>query len=393
MTQKENVVPLEKKPLRGKRIVLLGEYISSGGTKTYFERLIRFYASQNVLLTVVSFDKNPVPEVIDLVDSFGFAHLRYSDLMRTSDVESQPEPRVWSLFWLLKERKVFKKLTESFDSDYLVISSGTPGLFAGASRSHRGTIYILHTYPHGRRQRLLGRLVMSRFFREDTRFVAVSRFEQNQVARYWNREPDSKVLRTILSTTGPVEIPKELEQYPHSTFTILCVAGVIDYKQPLLWVEVAKYLTLISPEWHINFLWVGEGPMLKKIEDLLASDSALANIHFIGYRSDPTEFYRRASIYMQLSSIETLGLAAIDALRFGVPAVVSDVGGLPEVVAHNQTGLVLEAGDAISIAKQVRALLSDSETMARMKTSSLERYRNNFSEFAWESAYLGVHFD
>jgi len=58
-------------------------------------------------------------------------------------------------------------------------------------------------------------------------------------------------------------------------------------------------------------------------------------------------------MYLQVSSTENMSLSVIDALRHGVPAVVTDVGGLPEIVEHGKSGLVVPSAPSEVIAESV----------------------------------------
>jgi glycosyltransferase involved in cell wall biosynthesis len=70
---------------------------------------------------------------------------------------------------------------------------------------------------------------------------------------------------------------------------------------------------------------------------------------------------------------EGLPLVAIEAMACGNAVVASDVGGLPEVVAHEQTGLLVSAGDADMLARALDALLADPARRARMGAEARRR--------------------
>jgi len=83
-----------------------------------------------------------------------------------------------------------------------------------------------------------------------------------------------------------------------------------------------------------------------------------------------------ASIFVYKSELEGLGSAALAAMAMGVPVVASAVGGLPELVEHEKTGLLVRDGD---FEGPVRRLLDDPELAAEMGRHGRERVQREFS--------------
>lgn len=76
------------------------------------------------------------------------------------------------------------------------------------------------------------------------------------------------------------------------------------------------------------------------------------------------ELLRSLQVFAVPSRAESFGVAAIEAQACGVPVVASRVGGLPEVVVDNETGLLVPPGDPAALATALLSLLSDSERRA-----------------------------
>jgi len=83
-----------------------------------------------------------------------------------------------------------------------------------------------------------------------------------------------------------------------------------------------------------------------------------------------------ASVFLYVSKMEGLGSAAIAAMACGVPVIASGVGGLPEVVEHERTGLIVRDGD---YAGAVRRLLEDPALAAEMGAAGREKAIREFS--------------
>ena len=91
------------------------------------------------------------------------------------------------------------------------------------------------------------------------------------------------------------------------------------------------------------------------------------------------------------SRAESFGVAALEAQACGVPVVASRVGGLPEVVRHNETGLLVPPDNPQALAEAIAALLVDHERRAVMGAAArrwvAERYRWKDSVDMMEDVY------
>jgi hypothetical protein len=85
---------------------------------------------------------------------------------------------------------------------------------------------------------------------------------------------------------------------------------------------------------------------------------------------------RTTSVFLYVSEMEGLGSAAVAAMAAGVPVVASGVGGLPEVVDHERTGLIVRDGD---YAKAVRRLLDNPKLAAELGAAGREKATKMFS--------------
>lgn len=138
---------------------------------------------------------------------------------------------------------------------------------------------------------------------------------------------------------------------------------------------------------------VGEGPELPKVRALAERKGLAGRVCFAG--TVPVEpLVREASVFLLPSDTESFGLAALEALCSGVPVVASDVGGLPEVVRHGETGLLVPVGDIEAMAGAVRTLLGDEALRRRMgqraREDVLERFRTGPRVDAYEALYRRV---
>jgi glycosyltransferase involved in cell wall biosynthesis len=116
----------------------------------------------------------------------------------------------------------------------------------------------------------------------------------------------------------------------------------------------------------VRFVVVGQGPLEHDVRQL-ASDRGLAGtMVFTGFRADAQRIAAAFDVFALSSEHEGLSIAVIEALALGRPAVVTDVGGLPEVVRDGREGFVVPSDDPAALADRLVTLIDDDVMRARM---------------------------
>jgi len=126
-------------------------------------------------------------------------------------------------------------------------------------------------------------------------------------------------------------------------------------------------------------LLVGDGPERAAVEALATSLGVRDAVAFAGERRSLGDLFAHADLFLLPSDQESFGLAALESLASGVPVVASDVGGVPEVVTHGETGWLVPARDPVAMAGAVLGLLADPARRAVMgraaRAAALTRFQ------------------
>lgn len=115
--------------------------------------------------------------------------------------------------------------------------------------------------------------------------------------------------------------------------------------------------------------------------EALASQAERAGlpVEMTGFVADVPAFLGRTGLFVLPSRSEGLGLVLVEAMAAGRPVVATRVGGVPEVVLHGETGLLVEPGDVDGLAGAIRRLLEEPELAGRLGAAGRERARQLFS--------------
>ncbi|MEO8927816.1 MAG: glycosyltransferase [Caulobacteraceae bacterium] len=128
-------------------------------------------------------------------------------------------------------------------------------------------------------------------------------------------------------------------------------------KRPDLWADTVFALAQENP--RIRGLLVGEGPMRAELQARAAARGLAGSVQFVG-RQSPIEPWMRAMDILFLSSVtEGLPNVLIEAQALGVAVATMRVGGAPETVRENETGLVIDEGPIADIARAMAPLAAD----------------------------------
>ncbi|HYG58456.1 MAG TPA: glycosyltransferase family 4 protein, partial [Symbiobacteriaceae bacterium] len=118
----------------------------------------------------------------------------------------------------------------------------------------------------------------------------------------------------------------------------------------------------------------GTGPYTDELKRRAWDLGVAQRVYFAGWVDDATvqALYQYADVAVVPSTYEPFGIVALEAMANGAPLVVSDVGGLAEIVRHEQNGLKALPGHVISLTEQIDRLLSD-RTLAQRLAAAARR--------------------
>ncbi|MBI3016360.1 MAG: glycosyltransferase family 4 protein [Candidatus Tectomicrobia bacterium] len=129
----------------------------------------------------------------------------------------------------------------------------------------------------------------------------------------------------------------------------------------------------------LKVLVVGDGPGR---DNLLREAKALEldrTVSFLGFRQDISQILATFDVFVFPSLEEALGTAVLEAMAAGKAVVASRVGGIPEAVVDQETGLLVPPADSGALAEAVRKLLQDPDLRQRMGEQGRLRVEEQFS--------------
>jgi glycosyltransferase involved in cell wall biosynthesis len=129
-----------------------------------------------------------------------------------------------------------------------------------------------------------------------------------------------------------------------------------------------------------ELLVVGDGPERGRLEALTAELQASDRVRFLGETAGAQDLLATAHIMAHPARSEGLSNAILEAMAEGVPVVATPTGATPEMIEHDRTGLLVEAGCHRALAAALARLLDDPLLRGRLGQAGLERVRQQCSE-------------
>lgn len=140
-----------------------------------------------------------------------------------------------------------------------------------------------------------------------------------------------------------------------------------------------KAFAMICGQLSSTQLWlVGDGPMQAELQGLASELGIAEKVVFWGRRSDVPAILKRVSLGVLSSRAEGLPNALIEYMAARLPVVATAVGGIPELVINNETGLLVSPNDPAALANAMLEILTDADRAAQMGAAGRRRVEEHF---------------
>lgn len=222
-------------------------------------------------------------------------------------------------------------------------------------------------------------------YRRAAERVAISRVIQRQLeSRGWG---------------GVALIPSAFSGLPHSMeatqsfradfpdkFLVGHAGALVDrHKGQRVLLDAARQLAGRAPDMHFVFLGDGED------RDALQGESAdLPNVTWMGFKENIGDYLAGLDVFAFPSRNEGLGSVLLDVMDMRIPIIASDVGGIPDIVQHRKTGLLVDNGDAEALAEGLIRLHDEPALRDHLVCGASERL-HEYSVEAMAKAYMSIY--
>jgi N-acetyl-alpha-D-glucosaminyl L-malate synthase BshA len=143
--------------------------------------------------------------------------------------------------------------------------------------------------------------------------------------------------------------------------------------------DIIDSFKLIRNEIDSKLLLVGAGPEKIEMIEKAKQEGLAEDIIFTGKRDDLPELLAISDVMFLLSEKEAFGLVLLEGFACGVPAIATDIGGIPEVIEDGKNGFLVELGDVQSAAEKAKMLLEDPIMHDEFRKNALRTVEDKFN--------------
>ena len=229
---------------------------------------------------------------------------------------------------------------------------------------------------------------------EASEVIVNSNFMKNDIQRLFGLPYDKiNVIPNGINLSNFTGIERDYDfrrQYAMDNEKIILYVGRLVYEKGIQHL-IAAMPKILSNYNDAKLIIAGRGGMIDELRVEAANLGLNNKVYFTGYLNSKQvqKMYKCVDVAVFPSTYEPFGIVALEAMLAGVPTVVSDVGGLDEIITHGVDGMKSYAGNPNSIADSVTALLYDHQLAANVSKKAVQKVKEQFN---WERIAQDTHF-
>lgn len=237
-------------------------------------------------------------------------------------------------------------------------------------------------------------------FQEITRFginqsdavTAVSRHLADATRAHFNPEVDVRVIPNFINPdlfSPGLRDPRVRSAYAEPREKL--IGHLSNFRQVKRPHDIIRAFHLIQRKVPSRLLMIGEGVELEPARHLAEELGISLRVQFPGAVGKVAEVLAQLDLFLLPSETESFGLAALEAMACGVPAICTRTGGIPELVEDGVSGILCEVGDYKCMARSAIGLLCDTEKHRAMGLAARKRAVDLFPEDRIVSLYEALY--
>jgi glycosyltransferase involved in cell wall biosynthesis len=254
--------------------------------------------------------------------------------------------------------------------------AGTFGRLSAILAGKRAVVAHVHTTPIGLSRR---HAQIERFLARFTRRVVCVSAAVRDFTTGTTCIPAGK---TCVIHNGVVQRPKPGSNRPKWSFSpgdcvAVSVGSLVENKGHRVLIDAFRHAVVAHPE--LKLLIAGDGPLRSELTRRVASLDLARHVVFTGCLADVYPVFDQAGMFV-LPTLQREGmpLALIEAMQCGLPVVASRVGGVPEMIENDRTGLLVSPGDPMALSAAITRLAGDRNLRETLGAAAEKLYENRF---------------
>ncbi len=188
---------------------------------------------------------------------------------------------------------------------------------------------------------------------------------------------NASIVKTIHNGVSPLNITIKKKEVS-GAIKFISVGRLAKIKNHYLMLDAFK----IALGHHIDLELsiIGDGPERTKLMDYAHKLDIMNNVTFLGFRDDIVDLLQQNNVFLLSSDYEGISIALLEAMRLSMPAVATDVGGIPETIINNVSGILVKKGDVTAYAKAICSYVKEPSLITQHGDNAFKVFEEEFRE-------------
>lgn len=307
--------------------------------------------------------------------------------LKEKDIEVETIPELQKNISITKEFSVFKKLLEILKKekpDVLHLNSSkisAIGSLAGRICGIKKIIFTAHGWAFNENRNLISKLLIK------ISYFMILLLSHNIIAVSENIKKDAgkiplgfifnKKIKVIKNGIKDInflskEESREILELKNDDFVIGTIAELHPIKNIELIIKVANQIE------NVKFVIIGEGQYREELENLIFNYHLQSRVLLIGFKDNAHTYLKAFDIFILPSKSEALGYVLLETGLAGLPSIASRVGGIPEIIEDEETGLLFENNNSRNLENKIKELIENEDKRTRLGIKLKEKVQEEF---------------
>lgn len=188
----------------------------------------------------------------------------------------------------------------------------------------------------------------------------------------------------------PNELPSLKEQY-NIQKNEKVIIHISNFRKVKRVPDVIRTFKRIQEKIPSKLMLVGDGPEYSTAKKLVSELGLNERVLFLGKQNNISDLLAISDLMLLLSEKESFGLVLLEAMACGVPGIGTEIGGIPEVLTHGETGFLVNKGDVEQAAHYALKLLTDPLMHKQFSQQAIEIVNERFRSKIILQQYIDLY--
>ncbi|TYK65762.1 glycosyltransferase [Colwellia echini] len=184
---------------------------------------------------------------------------------------------------------------------------------------------------------------------------------------------------------------RDFLKVPQAAFLFGTIARLDPIKNHIMLIKAFE--TLCQKHKDLYLVIIGDGPMMIDLRMLVSELNMERNIVLTGFIVEPQKYLLAMDVFLLPSFSEGTSMTLLEAMACGIPPVVTRVGGNPEIVENDVSGLIVENDDQIALESAMLKLFNNKDKRVKLSAAAMARFNSTFKENYMVNNYMKIYCD